>query len=432
MKKNTTIQHSAIVNQPSTRRRKPISRTVRTLTVILLITGLLVSVAALIATVRPFVLVLPTHMFAYRHNTQPSYTVILEENPYFADTVQPAGQTYLREFTRSVLVRFDSSFSTFLSGSLMIRSRIDAVLKIDDASNASVVLLEKSVNLLPSSETVLQSGRDSTTTTAEVWLQPYQEMAAAFLTETGLTGNASLLVRFTADAVGNRYGQVLTDHQESIVTIPLLRDQFQITADEATANRLMIRPVRYLFHTDQMPLFVFPLLIGLFLVLLVLFLSLTTGQKPDHFNRDIKKMLRYARHQLLLIGDKAWEPEWCITASDFKSLVRTARKLKHPVFCYVNNDPEQQAAYFYVYYGENNYCYTFNGKQTAKQDPAARSRVEPEPEQPDDTIAPYKDLLQDDLFDEPSTAVVPLLPETDDTPDVVLQRINREPGSLPF
>ena len=40
-------------------------------------------------------------------------------------------------------------------------------------------------------------------------------------------------------------------------------------------------------------------------------------------------------------------------------MVRTARKLKHPVFCHVDRQGPFPVAYFYVYYGENNYCLTF-------------------------------------------------------------------------
>ncbi|MGI6327329.1 MAG: hypothetical protein ACOX1U_10400 [Saccharofermentanales bacterium] len=38
----------------------------------------------------------------------------------------------------------------------------------------------------------------------------------------------------------------------------------------------------------------------------------------------------------MLIADKAWEPEWCVAIADFKSMVRTAKKLKYPIFCYVD------------------------------------------------------------------------------------------------
>lgn len=453
MKKNATIQHSSIANNPSDRHRKPLPRAFRYLVITFLVLGLLLSATAQFAAFRPFVITLPTPMFAYRQSTRPSYTVNLTANPYFAEAVQPAGRTYLREFVQSVSVRFDSTFRTILSGDLIIRSRIDAVLRVRDSKDDTVVLLEKTTNLKPMTDTPLRSGHETVGTDAEVALLSYQQTAGRFLQETGLSGRAELVVRYTADAVGSRYDQVLTDHQESSVTIPLLTDQFRITTDEAAANRLLIRPVRYRVNPTQVPLFVFPLAIGCFLVLLILFLLLTRNRKADRFRRDVRKMLRYARKQLLLIGDKAWEPEWCITASDFKSLVRTARKLNHPVFCHVHDGPDEQAAYFYVYYGENNYCYTFRGQSdrlsaastgpngsagpagsagsagTAGFAGSARSDVWSDPT---GSSAAGQDFLKDAFADEPSTAVIPLLPETDDSPDAILERLRREPGSFPF
>ncbi len=64
----------------------------------------------------------------------------------------------------------------------------------------------------------------------------------------------------------------------------------------------------------------------------------------------------------MIIGDKAWEPEWCVTASNYKTMIKTAKRLKHPVFCFIDNEGPMPEAYFYVYYGENNYCYTYNGQ----------------------------------------------------------------------
>jgi hypothetical protein len=432
MKKTTAVRHSAVVAEPSFGDRKPVSRAIRYLVILILIFGLLSSIVMMFASISPFTVNILTPMFAYHQSTQPYYEVNLSTNPYFSESIQAADRTYLREYTRSVSVHFGSDYSTLLNGNLVNRSRIDAVLRVRDAKDARIILLEKTVSLLSAQDMIVQTGKDSSSAAIEVPLLPYQQIADSFLKETGLSGNAELSIRYSTDMMGTRYGETLFDSQEASVTVPLLRDQFRISKIGVSATRLMFQPVNYLIQLDQMPLFIFPLIIGLFAVLLVLYLALTGNRTSDQFRRKLKRMLRYARKQLLLIGDKAWEPEWCITAADFKSLIRTARKLKHPVFCYINKDPVQQVAYFYVYYGENNYCYTFKGHQKHVETITPSDHKDPDFEPAASSPAPYLDLFNDDRSYEPVTQTMPLLPETDDSSYIVLERNPRESDSLPY
>ncbi len=436
MKRNTAVQHSAVVNLPSDRRRTPLPRLTRYLVLAVLVILLLLSVVAAISIVYPFKVTLPTPMYAYRYTSRPSYSVALKENPYFSEDSQPAGQTYLREFAKEVQIRFDTTSQSILSGDLSLQNRIDAHLIVRDAADPSVILLEKVTNLKPDAVFALASSQETIPSDVIVELAPFQQTAQTFLAQTGLQGQAELVIRQEADIIGNRFGQAYADRQASTVLIPLLQERFSVTTEPARAFRFLVRPVEYLFSPHRMPIVVLPFLALFFLVALVLFLTLTESRKNDRFRRELNRMLRYSRRQLFMIKDKAWEPEWCITASDYKSLVRTARKLKHPVFCHVQDDPENPAAYFYVYYGENNYCYTFKGRpaghgRTRSAKASAAPGPMPQGSVPGSAQA-RPDPAQIALFDEPSSAVVPLMPETEDSPDAVLERLRRGSGQLPF
>jgi hypothetical protein len=122
----------------------------------------------------------------------------------------------------------------------------------------------------------------------------------------------------------------------------------------------------------------------------------------------------------MIIGDKAWEPEWCVKAADFKSMVRTAKKLKHPIFCYIDRSSPVRSAYFYIYYGENNYCYTFS------DDSAAIGLSGPA----DEDMLP--DLMDSDQRAQPPEFDdrIPLLPEADDGPEILLANLKVQSGVL--
>jgi hypothetical protein len=161
------------------------------------------------------------------------------------------------------------------------------------------------------------------------------------------------------------------------------------------------------------------------LLLMTIILVTTRGRRRNTFDRQLHRMKRQARSRLLLISDKAWEPEYCITVDDFGTLVRTARKLKHPVFCCIDRRTEPSTAYFYIYYGENNFCFTFTDNQAdqAPDDPdeysapsvpagppvslppePARPASRGKPAGPADTVAPEQPI--------------PVLPETDSSSEV--------------
>jgi hypothetical protein len=137
-------------------------------------------------------------------------------------------------------------------------------------------------------------------------------------------------------------------------------------ASVIAAYAALHRTLPHLLVVAQIPYYWY-LIAGLVFLGVLLSILLFTRSHRDLFEREVRRMKRMARNRLMQIGDKAWEPEWCITATDYRTMVRTARKLKHPIFCYVDRESVPPAAYFYVYYGENNYCYTFKGPTNEPQ-----------------------------------------------------------------
>ena len=155
------------------------------------------------------------------------------------------------------------------------------------------------------------------------------------------------------------------------MVIPLTPDTFEVR--EVIPRLGNIRAWRWLPYAIALlpvPFWAYYALDALLLTLLILWLSLTRTRRLDRFDRQLRRMQRLARGRLMLITDKAWEPEWCVTATDYRTLVKTARRLKHPIFCHVDRTGEQPVAYFYVYYGENNYCLTFRPEGVTATSPA--------------------------------------------------------------
>ena len=200
-------------------------------------------------------------------------------------------------------------------------------------------------------------------------LSDYQTIADSFDVPQGLKVTFVLAVRLSIQIDAALPVENLAVSESPALLIPLGQDQFRITREGiGTDTRSIVQPVRYQLVLPAIPFPIYPAAAAFTLLLLIVILVTTKSRRNNPYNRQLNQMLRQARSRLLLIADKAWEPNWCITVSDFSSLVRTAKRLKHPIFCHIDQNAEVMAAYFYVYYGENNYCFTFSDTQPSLTD----------------------------------------------------------------
>ncbi len=366
MKRNEDLLHSTLEEHDNEQVRKFMSRPLRRVISGLLLVVLLVSIFISLAAFQPFIVTMTTPIFAYRQNITSDYQVNLTPDAPFAQRTLPAGGAYVQDYTESVTVDFNLEQRALHLGSLSSRNQADAILQVHAPNDPSVLLMEQHENLLPVSESAATFFRQDLNSSATVMLAAYRQAAADFLSKSKHEGEARLIIRLNAEMAGSILGQNGTSTQTAEVVIPLLTESFRIQNNPVSVQRLVTLPVSYLVQPALLPAFVYPLLSSVLLLSLVLFLVLTANRPDTYFRRGLKQLLRQGRRQILMIADKAWEPDWCITVADFDSMIQTARRLRHPIFCYVDYESETPAAYFYVYYGENNYCYVYDGKPPRK------------------------------------------------------------------
>lgn len=388
----------------------------------------------------PVILTIDTPVLAYERKSTVDYSVIVKPNAYSDQTVLGMDQVYTRAFTDAVEATFNYEFITGQPASLQYRCQIDAVLQMRDAANPQTVLLSRTFNLLPE-----QSGQTSQAPlllkqNVRVNLQDYQAIVDSFAAESGLAVTFDLALVMTVHVGTALAVEDFAISDQPTLVIPMSQPQFQLTRQLPGSQSVRVwRPIRYQLALTPVPFVVYPVAAGISLLILIFLLAMTRSRKKNRFRQQLRRMMHYGRGQLMPIGDKAWEPEWCIAATDFRSMIRTARKLKHPVFCYVDWQAESPAAYFYVYYGENNYCHVFGTPSSslpARPDlapltPITLEQEEPMPAPPSPAASDYASAPP---ADEPADTI-PVLPEMDDSEEIKLtdqQAYNRKfpPGSL--
>lgn len=404
----------------SFRSRHQMNRFLRWFIVFVLLVLMAASLLAGYASLYPVTFGWNSTVLNYHRDSSINYQVLLKSNDFTEQTALGMDQQYLRDFTESVKADFEYRFYADRSEKLQYSYQIDANVRVHDVNNPAHVLLNRQINLLPATEGEVTNSELTVKESVSLNLDQFESYVKSFASLSSQPAVFDLMVtmsvRITAALPGGP--AVITD--EPRLLIPLEQPQFQITRilPDSTVQTI-IQPVLYKLVPAQIPFWVYPAIAGVCLLLIVLLLTLTSSRRKNRFKRRLRRMIRQARNRLMLISDKAWEPEFCVTVADYKSLIRTAKKLKHPVFCYIDQESDVPAAYFYIYYGENNYCYTFADSSAARFTPVQNDSSDDSDD--DDYLDPTDGGTPPSDDDR-----IPLLPETDDNPEILMSNTNMQ------
>jgi hypothetical protein len=373
------------------------------------------------AALYPVVLTFDQNVLNYNQHVQIDYQVLTRPNEFSGESAQGMDGIYLRDYVQAVDSTFTYQFTADRAVNAAYRQGLKAEVLVCDKADPAKVLLRKPISLKPDQTGQTIDGIVRIQETATLVLDDYAKIADTFKVPQDVEVSFFLAVYMDIQIEAALPADKLNLYAQPTMLIPLSQSQFAIsrqgTGDLAQPVR---QSVRYQLMLTPLPIVVYPVVAAFCLVLLVIILATTRGHRKNKFDHQLHHMMRQARSRLLLIRDKAWEPEWCITVADFRTLVRTARKLKHPLFCYVDRLSVPATAYFYVYYGENNFCYTFTPDQGNQPSTGAGTPIEANfsglPKSGKSPVATSKPELVKPAAAEAS---IPLLPETDRSSEVL-------------
>lgn len=429
---------------------------VRSFLILLLLVLIAAVAVAAWSAFRPVIVTWPVPVVRYNQTADINYVVKLNDSTFLDQSSQGMDLTYMTEYVASINPVFTYLLETNRDTSLSCEYEGFGTLRIRDAVNPAVILFEKKISLSPRKQ-LTGSGRSLQIEQAlQADLTDYQQLIAEFQAESDIQAVYELAVGLDITVLINGIPQAITVRSTPALTLPLALDTFTITRQlPVQENHWVWQAVSYQLVLAPLPLWIHPLAAGSCLTLLVLVLVFTKNRRKRKFNKVLRKMLRAAKGRLMLIGNKAWEPEWCIIVTNYQAMIRTARKLKHPVFCYVDRYSANPIAYFYVYYGENNYCYQYSEfpVTTGSSSSADGDRPEgpdlqtapvfSEQEEPIPVLAEQPDFIPENR-DYPGSrgksgsqghSGLPENPELSDefnNPEIVLARLKYAPNHRPY
>jgi len=374
---------------------------VRLLVALILASLSVLSLLAYWSTFNTVTVTLPTQVYQASRQATIDYQVVSAAPEAAGETLAGENQVYISALAQSVRPVFQYTFTADSSQSMTVSSQVLATLRIFATKGQDQLLYEDSQIMADPEVTTLTAAEYQIERAADIPLQDFKNQFQAFASQTPLEVRGELVISLLAKTESLLPSGLSTLIDQPSLILPLTNDTFTITEKTDFKPVAVWRPLPYqivltIFHPA-----VFPAAAVVFLVGLFIWLRLTQSRRKDPFEKKLAWMKRQCRGRLMMISDKAWEPEWCITSQDFKTMVRTAKKLKHPVFCHVDRQGSYPVAYFYVYYGENNYCLTFR-PEGATDAPSADDFELPENKQlPQIPTLPEMPQPVEDQADEP-------------------------------
>ncbi len=348
------------LSQPKnkTMRRRSVHWLVRLLVALVLVSLAALSTLAYWATFNVVTVTLPTRVYQASRQATIDYQVVAKAPDAATETLAGEHAVYVSALAQAVRPVFHYTLTADSTQPLTVSSQILASLRIYSTKGQDQLLYEDSRIMAAPEVLSLTAAQYQIERTADIPLQDFQNQFHAFASQSPIAVRGELVISLVAKTETALSSGLSTLVDQPALVLPLTNDTFTIS------EKVDLKPVsvwRLLPYQIVLQIFhpaVFPAAGVLFLAGLVLWLRLTQSRRKDPFEKKLARMQRQCRGRLMMIADKAWDPEWCITAQDFKTLVQTAKKLKHPVFCHVDRQGPYPVAYFYVYYGENNYCLT--------------------------------------------------------------------------
>ena len=354
-----------VAKQKRSSRRTLMNRLARRLMIGLLVLIIIVSVLAGLLALNPLIFRWNAPVLRYTRTSAIDYFVDLQPDSFGGQTTLSADLVYLDHLVKGVQPTFIYTFDADREVDIQASWKTDATLRIRDAADPEAIVLNQTLPLVTVKKSQLTATKSwILNEPLKIDLASYRAAAAAFAENNPANLRYELVVVLDLDLaiIPAVASDVIHIREPLTLIIPLNQAQYRIERDLPAAMpewATIHQDMHYQVQLTGIPFYFFPIAAGLAFIVLVIFLAFTRSLPKDRFRGRLRRMLRLARGRLMLIGDKAWEPEWCVAVTDYRAMVRTAKRLKHPIFCYIDRMKPWPVAYFYVYYGENNYCHIY-------------------------------------------------------------------------
>ncbi|MDW7657657.1 MAG: DUF5305 family protein [Bacillota bacterium] len=352
---------------------------------------------------KPWILTWDTLVVRQSGTSRVDYIVHLKPDAVPGLDQAPADAVYLDELVAAVEPTFTTTLTTDRAVAVSSLTTLSAAIRAHEPGENQPTLFQVSEAVMePATQSFTNQLSFMSSHAIRFDLDTYRSRAASIAERLEQQLTFELALVYQTDYTLALPGGPAVFSETATLIIPLNEPVYRIERSE-TISTEVLQPVnqmlRYRIYLELFPWWVFLAAALLSLISLLLLLFTTQSRPRDSFRRNLRRMKRQASGRLIMIGDRAWDPAWCVRVTDYAAMAKTARKLKHPLFCYVDALSAWPVAYFYAYYGENNYCHIYTEHPESLEDAL--------------TTAPS---AEDETEEDEQDIQFPVLPEDDELP----------------
>lgn len=392
----------AVKSQPGRTNGRMMNRFCRGLFIVLLSLLIAGCMLAGLAAWRPWIVSWDTTVIRQSGTGAVAYIVHLKPDAVPGLDQAPADAVYLDELVTAVEPTFTTTLTADRPVNASSFTTLSASIRAHEPGDHQPTLFQVSeaamdpVSLSFASQLELQNSH-----ALRIDLDPWRARAAAIAEKLEQQLAFELALTYRTDYTLELPGGPAVISETVTLIIPLNEPVYRIMRSESMGTDALEpynQVLRYRVYLELFPWWVFLAAAVLSLISLLLLLFTTQSRPRDSFRRNLRRMKRQASGRLMMIGDRAWDPAWCVRVTDYAAMAKTARKLKHPLFCHVDELSAWPVAYFYAYYGENNYCHIYTEHPEMLGDslttgPAAEDETEDEEQDIQFPVLPEEDEL---------------------------------------
>ncbi len=301
--------------------------------------------------------------YKYKNNLKTDSKINLRENEYIKEDEMISDQTYLSDLISDIDLGLNYNYKGNAKSNITYNYKIEAVVSAIYSNNGKTYdVLNKVEELKKVEDSTINSDEFKIDEKINVNYTKYHQFIKNFKQEMGLNTDSNLYIRLTVNTKTDINSQKVENTYVSNYSITL-GEKIALVSYES--NDTKEETVKYEIETrkatniDKKMLF---LDIGIMIIGFALFMFITKRTEElrsirNEFKLELNRILRSCEEKIVQIEDiKQIDIKHATKVKDITQLLKLSDEALVPIYCYIKEEPEQEA-YFIVTKYEKNYIF---------------------------------------------------------------------------
>lgn len=301
--------------------------------------------------------------YKYTNSIKVGADINLKENKYIKENEIADEQTYISDLISSIDMNFDYNYTGSKQVPTKYNYKLEAVISATySTNNKTYDILNKTETLKESKEIEIDGESFEINEITSVNYSKYHEMIKGFKQDMGISANSCLYIRLTVNTIANVDSEEVKNQYVYDYKITLGDKVAIITYNTEDEKSDAIRyeeagqESRSISVKDVI-ISIIVMAIGILLLRVILKRTEVLKTIKNEFKLELNRIMRSCESKLVEIEDlKQVDLATATRVKDISQLLKLSDEALVPIYCYIKEEPEQEA-YFIVTKYEKSYIF---------------------------------------------------------------------------